>query len=665
MAMLVPSQILPQTGETRRLLVKWVIAFLVPVLVFTLVWSGEAMLNAALLAIFFPANFSVSTLAAGLFMLLFYGIILGLVGYLVAADSGRQGMIDLWISMFFFTVVPILLIYITANLFVGLAASVVVWVIYYYGRRLVQLFLSSPSLPPLPSLTVLDTEMRATLTTRARLGSFWFALLFSLVWLLADLLFYFTGQYGQASLLFLIWIVLRTVLLPVAGWLLGGVGGQIAVRHALQANGNGGNGDRSDTPVSTRRLRLLSATRAREEARDLVPNDLPLRSTGARNFYIWLLVALLLFYPMIDPFLFGAGTNARLDNYANAGYYVILALGLNIVVGFAGLLDLGYVAFFVIGAYTWAMVGSPQLTVLTGIRINPEIWPWLFWPMLIVAALIAALWGVLLGAPTLRLRGDYLAIVTLGFGEIIPIVVQNLDKYTNGTNGLTGIYSPAFFGVRWNVSTSEPYYYLILVLIAIVLLANVRLRDSRIGRAWVAMREDEIAAASSGINLTRTKLLAFAAGAFFSGIAGAYYAAKLSTVASGNFSFSDSVIYLAMVVLGGLGSIPGVVVGALVVYAVNVLVLPQLDALGNDPTSIIYPIYTHILQVIPNFSFSNIRNLIFGIILVVLMIFRPEGLIPSTRRRRELHRAEFEGAEITSLDTPPGAPGFESEIHVE
>ncbi|WP_052888936.1 branched-chain amino acid ABC transporter permease [Thermogemmatispora carboxidivorans] len=670
MAMLVPSQILPQTGETRRLLVKWVVALLVPVLVFTLVWSGEAILNAALVTIFFGGNAPgdvspTAAIAAGLFMLFFYGVITGLTGYLVAADSGRQGLLDLWISMFFFTVVPILLIYITANLFVGLAASVVIWAVYYYGRRLVQRFFPPAPLPPLPSLKVLDAEMRETLLTRARLGSFWFAFSFSLIWLLADLLFYFTGQYGQASLVLLIWILLRSVLLPAAGWLLGSLGGRVAIHHAVQANGNGSNGDRAGASASTRRLRLLSATRAREEARDLVPNDLPLRSTGARNFYLLLLLALLLFYPMIDPFLFGPGTDSRLDNYGNAGYYVILALGLNIVVGFAGLLDLGYVAFFVIGAYTWAMIGSPQLTVLTGIHISPDVWPWLFWPMLIVAALIAALWGVLLGAPTLRLRGDYLAIVTLGFGEIIPIVVQNLDKYTNGTNGLTGIYSPAFFGVRWNVSTSEPYYYLILALIAIVLLANLRLRDSRIGRAWIAMREDEIAASSSGINLTRTKLLAFAAGAFFSGIAGAYYAAKLSTVTSGNFSFSDSVIYLAMVVLGGLGSIPGVVVGALAVYAVNVLVLPQLDALGNDPGSIIHPLYTQILQVIPNFSFSNIRNLIFGIILVVLMIFRPEGLIPSTRRRRELHRTEAEGVEVTSLDTPPGTPGFESEMRVE
>ncbi|WP_439959664.1 ABC transporter permease subunit, partial [Thermogemmatispora onikobensis] len=430
MAMLVPSQILPQTGETRRLLVKWVVALLVPVLVFTLVWSGEAILNAALVTIFFAGNTpgdvsSTAAIAAGLFMLLFYGIITGLTGYLVAADSGRQSLLDLWISMFFFTVVPILLIYITANLFVGLAASVVVWVLYYYGRRLVQRLRPPAPLPPLPSLKVLDAEMRETLLTRARLGGFWFAFSFSLIWLLVDLLFYFTGQYGQASMVLLIWILLRSVLLPLAGWLLGSLGGWVAIHHAVQANGNGSNGDRSGTSVSTRRLRLLSATRAREEARDLVPNDLPLRSTGARNFYLLLLLALLLFYPMIDPFLFGPGTDSRLDNYGNAGYYVILALGLNIVVGFAGLLDLGYVAFFVIGAYTWAMIGSPQLTVLTGIHISPDIWPWLFWPMLIVAALIAALWGVLLGAPTLRLRGDYLAIVTLGFGEIIPIVVQN------------------------------------------------------------------------------------------------------------------------------------------------------------------------------------------------------------------------------------------------
>ena len=170
---------------------------------------------------------------------------------------------------------------------------------------------------------------------------------------------------------------------------------------------------------------------------------------------------------------------------------------------------------------------------------------------------------MLLGAPTLRLRGDYLAIVTLGFGEIVPIVFLEMDKYTNGTNGIVGVQSPSFFGVNWSVITPAPYYYLILALIAFSIFVNVRLRDSRLGRAWIAIREDEIAAASSGVNLVSTKLFAFATGAFFAGIAGAFHSAKLGGVSPDNFSFGDSVIFLAMVVIGGIGSIPGVIVGAL------------------------------------------------------------------------------------------------------
>jgi ABC-type branched-subunit amino acid transport system permease subunit len=407
-----------------------------------------------------------------------------------------------------------------------------------------------------------------------------------------------------------------------------------------------------------------SAAQSREE-RDPVLNDLPAQSSGARNFYLMLLFAFLLFYPMVDPLLFGPGTQGRLSLYGDAGRYVILALGLNIVVGFAGLLDLGYVAFFVFGAYTWALVGSPQLTVLTGLVSDPHVWSWLFWPMVLVAALIAALWGVLLGVPTLRLRGDYLAIATLGFGEIIPIVAQNMDKYTGGSNGLSGIYSPAFLGIQWNVSTPMPYYYLMLFLVVLVLLANVRLRDSRLGRSWVAISEDEVAAVSSGINLVKTKLLAFGAGAFFSGIAGAYFAAKLSTVSSSDFSFTDSVLYLSMIVLGGLGSIPGVVVGALVVYAINVLVLGGLDDIGGDPASFLHPVYTQLQTIFPNFSFGNIRNLIFGIILILIMIFRPEGLIPSARRRRKQQESRGEGVEVSSLDVISDPPSFEDEVGVE
>src|SRR3989440_2502855 len=502
--------------------------------------------------------------------------------------------------------------------------------------------------------------------SRATLDGFRFSVALTVVWLVTDLIFYISGQLPTTLL---IWVAIRTIVLPIAGYFLGRLGGAIALRRTLtQKNGANGENDTDGTGSSTskRQLEALSTTRVREEAKDLVPNDLPLRSTGAQRFYLILVVAFVLFYPVIDPFLFGSGTDGRLAGYGDAGYYVILALGLNIVVGFAGLLDLGYVAFFAIGSYAWGIIGSTQLTnVLNLPPVNPLLLSWLFWPMIIISALIAAFWGVVLGAPTLRLRGDYLAIVTLGFGEIVPIVFRELDKYTNGINGIVGVQSPAFFGIDWSAFTPAPYYYLILALITLTIFVNIRLRDSRLGRAWIAIREDEIAAASSGVNLVNTKLFAFGAGAFFSGIAGAYHAAKLGGVSPDNFSFGDSVIYLAMVVIGGIGSIPGVIVGALAVYAINQFLLAQLDSLAADPSNPLFAIHNAIAHVFPGFTFGNVRNLIFGVILVVIMIFRPEGLIPSARRRRELHRTADEGAEVGSLDVAPGAPGFESEVRVE
>ena len=209
-----------------------------------------------------------------------------------------------------------------------------------------------------------------------------------------------------------------------------------------------------------------------------------------------------------------------------------------------------------------------------------------------------------------------------------------------------------------------PYYYLILILILICVLVNVRLRDSRLGRAWVAMREDEIAASSSGINLVRTKLFAFAAGAFFSGIAGVFYVTKLGSVDPTAFNSTDSIIYLAMVVIGGLGSIPGVIVGAIVVYALNEQILKQLDGIALNPGNILYTIE----HVIPNFQFENIKNLLFGALLITIMIFRPEGLIPSARRRRELHQtvaAEETPVALDPLDANPGSTEFEQEVRVE
>jgi ABC-type branched-subunit amino acid transport system permease subunit len=675
MAVFRNSSVFLSDRSTRLLLIKWIVAVLVPIAVFTFVWGGEAIINAVIA----PASVSSdvptdtgSLIQAAIFIVIFYTSTITLVGYLVAADSGRRRMIEIWIDSLIFAVIPLILVVIIGDLFFTLSISAVIWILFFVIRNRVRNARHLVPPPPLENLNVINAEQRVSLVNRGTLAGFLFATLFALVWLILDVIYYFAGQLTTTLL---IWAAVRTLLLPLAGYLLGRLGGGIAARRTIAQNGTVNNVNSTDSAKNTnngmskrRQLAMLSTTRAREEAKDLVPNDLPLRSKGAQRFYILLLLAFLVFYPVIDPFLFGTGTSGRLASYGDAGRYVILALGLNIVVGFAGLLDLGYVAFFAIGAYTWSIVGSQQLHYLFNtIIVNPQVWPWFFWPMIIITALIAALWGVLLGAPTLRLRGDYLAIVTLGFGEIVPIVFLNLDKYTNGTNGIVGVYSPAFFGVNWSVSTPLPFYYLILALIALVLFANIRLRDSRLGRAWIAIREDEVAAASSGINLVRTKLFAFAAGAFFSGIAGIYYAAKLGAASPDNFSFSDSVIYLAMVVLGGLGSIPGVIVGALVVYAINVLVLAQLDTFASNQGSILNPIYTQIIHTFPNFSFSNIRNMIFGAVLIIIMIFRPEGLIPSARRRRELHQSEEQGEqiEVGALDVPPGAPGFESEVRVE
>ncbi|MGB8345199.1 MAG: branched-chain amino acid ABC transporter permease [Ktedonobacteraceae bacterium] len=662
MSIALPSKLLNPPRDTRLLLIKWVVAILVPVMIFTL-WSGEGIVNSIIAPSSVPYGIPTdlaSLIQAAIFTLIFYLTAPLLAGYLLGTDSGRRTLLLTWLDVFLFAVVPLTLIIVTTNLFFGLALCVIVWGVYFFARNR---FFKTRTLATSASASTLvlelplslDSDQRASLIARASLGGFWYGLAFALVSLVVDLAYFFTGS---LSTILLIWAIIRTIVFPVAGYFLGQLGGRLALWFAARAN-RLQKEKTTDSNISASR----AAERAENLAKDQVPNDLPLRSRGAQRFFLLLLLAFVIFYPVIDPYLFSFGTDGRLGGLGDAGYYVILALGLNIVVGFAGLLDLGYVAFFAIGAYSWGMVGSSQFTFITGIPIIPAVWSWLFWPMIIITAFIAASFGVLLGAPTLRLRGDYLAIVTLGFGEIVPVVFLELDKYTRGANGIIGVYSPAFPGANW--STSTPYYYLILALIVLVIFANVRLRDSRLGRAWIAIREDEIAAASSGVNLVNTKLFAFAAGAFFSGVAGAYHAAKLGGVSPDDFSFGDSVIYLSMVVIGGIGSIPGVIVGAIVVYAINQLILAQLDTWASDPSNVMYFVHNAITQVIPGFTFGNIRNLIFGVILVVIMIFRPEGLIPSARRRRELHRADEEEVEMGSLDALPGTSAFESEIHVE
>ena len=344
---------------------------------------------------------------------------------------------------------------------------------------------------------------------------------------------------------------------------------------------------------------------------------------------LWLvLVLILLSVPLLDRNI------SQVSAAADAGVFVLLALGLNIVIGYAGLLDLGYAAFFAIGAYTFGLTASAQFNL----HFN-------FWLMLPVAAIVAAMFGATLGFPTLRLRGDYIAIVTLGFGEIVPTILLNLPSITNGPNGLTAVDHPSLPGLSFGLNP-VPYYYLILLVIGACVWMNNNLRDSRLGRAWMAVREDEIAAAAMGINTTIVKLLAYALGASFSGFAGVIYASKLGSVSPDNFQFVVSVQILSMVVLGGLASIRGVIVGAVVLYLLQGFFLNQLTiwshALGNS-------IHVTFLTTL---DFNSLKFGLYGVALVAMMRFRPEGLIPSTTRRAELKGEAANASPAESMGEP-------------
>jgi branched-chain amino acid transport system permease protein len=328
---------------------------------------------------------------------------------------------------------------------------------------------------------------------------------------------------------------------------------------------------------------------------------------------------------LVLPFVVALGGQAwvRITNFAIL--YIFLALGLNIVVGFAGLLDLGYVAFYAVGAYLYALLASPHF----GIHLP-------FWVILPMGAALACVFGVLLGSPTLKLRGDYLAIVTLGFGEIVRIFMNNLNAPINVTNGAQGItmidpirigdfsfaQTSTLFGLT--VSGPQKYYYLLVALAIFVVIINLRLQNSRIGRAWQAIREDEIAAKACGINTRNIKLLAFAMGASFGGIAGGVFAAMQGFVSPESFSLMESITILAMVVLGGMGHIPGVILGAILLTA-----LPEALRYGIEPLQ--HAIFGRMI-VDP----ESLRMLVFGLALVLVMRFRPAGLWPSPERRREL-----------------------------
>jgi branched-chain amino acid transport system permease protein len=332
------------------------------------------------------------------------------------------------------------------------------------------------------------------------------------------------------------------------------------------------------------------------------------------------------------PLFLGAGSVA-LENMVLAAAYVIMALGLNVVVGFAGLLDLGYVAFFAIGAHVaayfgsafWAdagiavLVGEP-IASMPGIHLN-------FLLILVLAIVATTTAGVLIGVPTLRLRGDYIGIVTLAFGEIIGQVVSNGRQIeflggslTGGPQGISAIDKIDLpFLERFSALDLRPWYWFALALVALMLFVNFRLRDSRLGRAWMAIRDDERAAASVGVAIVRTKLTAYGVGAALGGVSGAFLASYLSTASPNQFTFSFSIFILAMVVVGGLGSIWGVVLGAILLSAINHYLLPRVlydvpGAVGLD------------------FDLSQISSGIYGFLLVVVMLLRPQGLLPDARR---------------------------------
>ncbi len=361
-----------------------------------------------------------------------------------------------------------------------------------------------------------------------------------------------------------------------------------------------------------------------------------LRAPWRRHVLTGLVALAALLFPVYHA------NDADIDSMANALAFATLALGLNIVVGFAGLLDLGYAAFFAIGAYTYGILSSFQLEPHWSAFWGPFQHLGLvarmagesggdvvhftlsFWLALPLAAVVAAFFGVLFGAPTLRLRGDYLAIVTLGFGEIVPIVVRNASGLTNGAAGLNGIAAPHAFGWSFGVDAT-PYYYVAVGLVALLVFVSSRLRDSRIGRAWMAIREDEIAAGAMGVNRTRYKLLAFATGAAFAGMTGVFYVAKLQTATPEMFGFPVSVMILVMIVFGGIGSIWGVVVGAMFLQLLQSWWLADLTGWLNAFGQTVGSDWLAHVDLVPSIE------LIFGIILVLMMLFRRQGLIPAFR----------------------------------
>jgi branched-chain amino acid transport system permease protein len=364
------------------------------------------------------------------------------------------------------------------------------------------------------------------------------------------------------------------------------------------------------------------------------------------NWFKFLLGAIVLGGVM--PYV-GNVNQGFLDVVTQAAIFVALALGLNVVVGFAGLLDLGYIAFFAIGAYLWAIFSTPQAAnVFPALADSFPLGSEWFFLFLIFGVIGAGIFGVILGLPVLRLRGDYLAIVTLGFGEVIRLLANNLNRpvnITGGAQGITAIGQPPLFfqpvidGLGIDPSPGAEYrmyyYFLALLIAGLTVFVARRLNQSRVGRAWTAIREDETAAIAMGIPLVRMKLLAFASGATFAGAMGVLFAAKQRFISPPTFDVIQSISVLAMVILGGMGSIPGAVLGAVLITLLNLRILPdfaqQLELWRRGG-----------LPIPAAFDPVQYQRLLFGLVLILMTIFRPEGILPEQRRRSELHEDQDE-----------------------
>lgn len=359
-----------------------------------------------------------------------------------------------------------------------------------------------------------------------------------------------------------------------------------------------------------------------------------------KNITKWLMSGVLLF--ILIPFASsgGAAFQSYMEVATMVGIYVSMALGLNIVVGMAGLLDLGFVAFFAVGAYSYSIFATPQAANFMPFGEYP-LGGGSFWVFLIIGGILAAIVGVLIGIPVLRVKGDYLAIVTLGFGEIIRIVFNNADRPINITGGAMGIASvtpPTIFGIE--LIFPNQFYFVTLVILLFTLFTVLRLERSKLGRSWKAVRENEIAAQAMGIPLVKTKLMAFALGASFSGMMGVVFAAKQAFIDPTSFTLMESFTILVMVVLGGMGSVPGVILGAAVVTILNLQVLSELSNWMNQLS------LNGIVTIPDALSPAKMQKFIFGALLITFALYRPKGLIPAKNKVFDAEKLKSESEKV-------------------